>query len=538
MTVWTVEAVKRVKTVESTVSTVLTVLTALITLTATASAQVAVADSAWLAGDFHAARIAYERELHENPANVRSLYRLAVLASWDGRLDSALAMLRDARELEPADPDVRFYQAKVLSWDGRFGPAVALYDSLLAEQPGWRDAAFGRAQTLAWANRFSQADDGFAALAAADPDDLDALAGRALVAAWRGDLATAARRYEAALERDSTHLSSLVGLAQVRLWQGRAAESNHYATRALAAAPEDRTAREVQQQVRALVRPRLELTLGWSHDSDDNTLWWQQAGTSMALGAGLRGFASVTAAEATDPIRDGSRLGAEVGLGYTAGNLTLTGALGGRRLLPDGAPARSLATARASASYRVAPGAGFGIGYAHYSFDETALLITRDLDVDELSLEGDVALTPSLTAGGGASIAWLSDDNNRRAAALSLTKRLAQRYTVGLFGRIMGYDAPGAGYFAPDRFLLAEARGSWTWAVRKWESRLSAGLGLQQVGKDATAQSEWHAEARLARRFGTINEVAFGVGISNSAVSSTTGAFRYYSAQLSARLGL
>jgi hypothetical protein len=183
-------------------------------------------------------------------------------------------------------------------------------------------------------------------------------------------------------------------------------------------------------------------------------------------------------------------------------------------------------------------GAGVGIGYGRYSFDETALLLSRDLDVDELSLEGDVALTPGLTAGAGASRAWLSDNNARRAAVLSLTQRIAQRYTVGLFGRVMGYDSPGAGYFAPDRFLLAETRGSRTWAVRKWETRLSAGLGLQQVGKGATAQSEWHAEGRLARRFGTINEVAFGVGISNSAVSSTTGAFRYYSAQLSARLGL
>jgi tetratricopeptide (TPR) repeat protein len=503
-----------------------------------AQAQVPVADSAWTAGDFHTARIAYERELHDNPGSVRALYRLAVLASWAGRLDSALALLRDARELEPDDADVRFYQAKVLSWDGRFGPAVALYDSLLAEQPGWRDAAFGRAQTLAWANRFTEADAGFAALAAADPDDVDALAGRAMVAAWRGDLVTAVQRYEAALARKPDHVTSLVGLAQVRLWQGRAAEARHHAELALAASPEDRPAREVLQQVRALVRPRIEVTLGWSRDSDENTLWWQQASTGMAIGPGLRGFASISAAEASDPLRDGHRFGAEAGASYSVANLTLTGALGARRLLPDGAPSRSLATGRVSAGYRVAPGAGLGIGYAHYSFDETALLLSRRLDVHEVSVEGDVALSPVLSAGGGASLAWLSDDNLRRAAVASLTRRFAQRYTLGLFGRVLGYESPGAGYFTPDRFLVGELRGSWTWAVRKWESRLSAGLGLQQVGSDARAQSQWHAEARLARRFGTINEVALGAGISNSAVSSTTGAFRYYSAQLSARLGL
>ncbi len=503
-----------------------------------ASAQVAAADSAWLAGDFHTARLAYERELHDNPGSVRALYRLAVLASWDGRLDSAMALLRDARELEPGDADVRFYQAKVLSWDGRFSRAVALYDSLLAEQPGWRDAAFGRAQTLAWANRFTEADAGFAALAASDPDDVDALAGRALVAAWRGDLAAAARRYESALARKPDHVTSLVGLGQVRLWQGRAGDARQYASQALAAAPEDRPAHELQQQVRALVRPRVELLLGWSRDSDKNTLWWQQASTSMALGPGLRGFGSLSAAEASDPFRDGHRLGGEIGASYGFANLTLTGALGARRLVPDGAPSRSLGTGRAALSYRVAPGAGVGIGYAHYSFDETALLLSRDLDVDELSVDGDVALTPTLSAGAGASVAWLSDDNLRRAAVLSLTQRIAQRYTVGLFGRVMGYESPGVGYFTPDRFLVGEVRGSYTHSVRKWESRISAGLGLQQVGSGATVQSEWHAEARLARRFGTINEVALGAGVSNSAVSSTTGAFRYYSAQISARLGL
>jgi hypothetical protein len=158
--------------------------------------------------------------------------------------------------------------------------------------------------------------------------------------------------------------------------------------------------------------------------------------------------------------------------------------------------------------------------------------------VDEISADGDVALTPTLSVGTGGSLAWLSDGNVRRAAVLSLTQRLGQRYTVGLFGRVMGYESPGVGYFTPDRFLVGEVRGSYTWAVRKWESRLSAGLGLQQVGIGATAQSEWHAEARVARRFGTINEVALGAGLSNSAVSSTTGAFRYYSAQISARLGL
>jgi tetratricopeptide (TPR) repeat protein len=457
---------------------------------APAAAQQAVGDSAWVAGDFHAARIAYERELRENPGNVRSLYRLGILASWDGKLDSALALLRDARTLDRADVDLRITEARILSWAARYREAVVRYDSVLAEQPDNREAAFGRAQTLAWDNRFKEADRGFAALVRDNPDDLDALAGRAMVAAWQGDLSTAARRYEAALARNPEHLPSLTGMAQVRLWQGRTAESSSYAARARAVAPDDRTAREVEAQVRALVRPRIEAILGWSRDSDKNTLWWQTLGTSLALGPGLRGFASATAAEASDPIRDGTRVGGEVGVSYSAGSLGLTAAVGARRLNPEGAKSRSLGTWRGGASYRLTPTAGVGVGYAHYSFDETALLLSRDLDVDELSADGDVELARNLALGVGGSLAWLSDDNMRRAAVASLTQRVARVWTVGLFGRAMGYDSPGVGYFAPDQFLLGEVRGSWTWAVRNWETRLSGGLGLQQIGTGADAQEE------------------------------------------------
>src|SRR5690606_30973057 len=58
------------------------------------AAQVRAGDAAWEAGDFAAARAAYSRALAADPASVRSLYRLGLLASWDDRLDSALVLLR------------------------------------------------------------------------------------------------------------------------------------------------------------------------------------------------------------------------------------------------------------------------------------------------------------------------------------------------------------------------------------------------------------------------------------------------------------
>ncbi|MFN8648209.1 MAG: tetratricopeptide repeat protein [Gemmatimonadales bacterium] len=467
-------------------------------------AQAATADSLWAAGEYAAARGAYERALHDNPGWVRGLFRLGILAAWDGRLDSALALLRDAREMEPAEPDVRAWEAKVLAWQGRYRDATVRYDSLLAERPDHREARFGRAQAYAWWGRHAEADREFRAMVAADPGDAEAL----------------------------------VALAQLRQWQGRPDEASHYAALALAVAPEDRAARDLQRQARALSRPRVEVVLGFGHDSDDNNTAWQTVTTSLVVADGLRGFAGVGALEASDPVQDGTRVHGEVGATWWRGNLSLTGAVGARRLRSDFGLDRSVATARAALGLRVSPTAGVGVGYARYSFDETAALIGGDIDINDLSADGDVELTRSLSLGVGGGIGWLSDDNRRVSAVVALTQRVAPRLTVGVYGRSLSYRAKGTGYFSPDRFLVAEGRAAWTWAVARWETRLSGGLGVQQVGHGGAAQAEGHLEARVARRWATINEVGLGLGYSHSAISSTTGAFDYYTLVLNLRLGL
>jgi tetratricopeptide (TPR) repeat protein len=435
---------------------------------------------------------------------VRALYRLAVLASWDGRLDSALVLLRDAREVEPEDPDVRLWEAKVLAWDGRYREALVRYDSLITELPERRDPRFGRAETLAWSGHSAEAD----------------------------------RELRDLIDRDSTDVEALVALGQLRLWQGRLGEADHYNDSALRVSPRDRAAVKLQAQVRALRRPRLELGFGLSHDSDDNNAWWQTLGTSMQAGAGLRAFATVGVYRASDPLQDATRLSGEAGATLNRGEATFTAALGGRRLASDFGTDRSLGTWRLAASYRLTPTAGAGIGYAHYSIDETAFLVGSDLDIDELSLDGDVELGRKLTLGLGGSLGYFSDNNHRRSAVVALTALLTPRARVGFYGRGLWYDFRGSGYFSPDHFFLGEARGSYTHALGHLEGKLSGGLGLQDSGTGGNADAEWHADVRIARRWGTINEVALSGGISNSALSSATAAFRYYTAGLSLRLGL
>ncbi|HSE27161.1 MAG TPA: tetratricopeptide repeat protein [Gemmatimonadales bacterium] len=505
-----------------------------------AAAQVRTGDAAWEAGDFSAARAAYTRALADDPASVRSLYRLGLLASWDDRLDSALVLLRRARTVDPEDPDVRYAEALVLSWDGDFGGAIARYDSLIAAQPDRRDARIGRARTLAWKGDLDGAERAFEALVAMDPSDPEARNGRAQVLSWRGDWDAATLEYGAVLASDPGNSEALTGLGRLRLWRGSPSLALRAADAALAAEPANRDARLLRRDARNALRPYLDLTLGWSDDSDDNTAFWQVVGASVSLADGLRGFGRLGLLEATDETRDALRSLAEAGIILTRGPWGFTLGAGARTLEPDpvDGDGRTAFTARANAAWKVAAGASLGVGYARYPFDETAFLIGRDVDIDEVEASGDLTLAQGLVLGMGGSYAWLTDDNRRHALVGALSKDVSGGLWLGGYGRWLAYDAPGIGYFSPDRYLVAEGRIGWNRTPAPWGWRLMGGLGAQWIGSGADAQEEWRIEARLVRQLGDASTLEAWGGYTNAAISSTTGAYRFATAGVMGRIGL
>ena len=502
-----------------------------------AAAQVRTADSAWAQGNYGAARAAYETALANDPASVRSYYRLAVLQSWDGNLDSALALVSQARTLEPADPDARLLDAKLRSWDGQYDAAIAQYDSILAKTPDNREAGLGRAQALAWSNRFAAGDSAYARLIARDSMDLEARVGRAQVAAWRGDLASAAGQYREVLVVDPTNQAARLGLAQVHHWEGRNREALAGADSVLAVNPGSRPAQELRAQASAALAQRVEPGVGWSNDSDDNTTWWESLATSFSLVERVDGFGSVTWGQASDPTRNASRVTVEGGAAYQLPRAQVRVSFGVSLLSPAAAAFRAPIRVGLGGSYRLTPRITAGIGYAHVPFDETAFLIGSGLDLDGLDLSVTAGLAQRLELTTGVSETWISDGNNRTAVTAVLTRPLPYGLSAGLFARVQGYDFKGTGYFSPDLYYTAEGRGAYTYVARLWEARVSGGLGLQQAGKGASTQLEGHLEGRLARRWGA-NEIVLSAGFSNSALSSTTGAYGYRTAALTVRLGL
>lgn len=473
----------------------LVALGALIAIASPLAAQVADGNRAWAAGRYDEARAAYERELAGNPRSVRSLYRLAVLASWSDQLDSALALLQRARAVEPADPDVRATEAQVLAWQGHLPESLARYDSLLAEFPERHDAMVGRARVLAWQGRYAAADSAYALVLFENPRDAEALTGRAQVAHWTGH-------------------------------EGRAAD---YTARALAADSTSRDARSLDRELRAGRGPRLELSGGWNNDSDHDTNWSEALTLSTGIVPGLRAFATGGLQQSTDPVRRAHLSLGEGGVQVASGGIRVTAAAGARHLVPDGAPTRSEATYRAGIGITAARGVDLGVTFVHVPFDETAFLIGSGLNIDVLDGSVDARLDRNLSLSMGGGAAWISDGNRRVSAVAALTRTVGRHFFVGAYGRYLDYRDHGTGYFSPDRFGMGELRGGYFTTSHGWEGRLSGGAGVQQTS-GTSAQGEWHVEGRFGRRWGVLDLVEIFGGITNSVASSVTGAYRYRNA--------
>lgn len=502
------------------------------------AAQQKEADDAWNQGQYDAARRGYQRLLRQDPGSVRANLRLAILLSWDGRLDSALVLIARARAVNPTDAELATTHSQIRSWDKQYNAALALYDSVLTWRPGLRDAELGRARTLAWAGRLGAADSAYGTLIQKNASDRDARLGQAQVNAWRGRLPLAQQQYGEILARDPRDADALVGQAQVYYWQGKVGNARSQLRAALAVDSTLRSARELRRTIDEATRPLLEATAAWSNDSDRNTSFWQTLGSSGGVVRGVTAFGSVNALETSDPLRDAKRVGGEAGVTLALGRTTLSGAAGARRLMPYVAPDRTSATYRGRLSFRPAPAVGFHVGYSRLPFDEIAALMERALDLE--LVEGGVDARPfrGFSIYASRSQLWLNDGNTRSGVVAGLTQKLNRRVSLGLFGRTLSYEERGVGYFSPDRFSVLEATAGYAIETRAWGGSIGGGLGAQQVGRRGAAQTEWHLEGRVGRGWGVGNRLeAFGM-VTNSAVSSTSGAFRYRSAGLNLRLGL
>jgi len=478
---------------------------ALLLCAAPLAAQRPAADSAWTRGDYAHARALYEAALASDSTDVRALHRLAILDSWDGKFDRALARLARLRLLTPGDADVMVDQARTYAWANQNAAALALYDSVLAH----------------------------------DPQRADALAGRARAVAWSGDLERAEVLWRDALAAHADDPEILIGLAQTLYWNGQAALAETYVAKARAHAPADRAALELERQLAAELRPDVHTTFNGAGDSDHNDFWAQEAYLTGSVGA-ARGTLQAGWRRATLGSRSAASYGAGgyavMPLGHGA---VLRAGAGFRRLTPDTGAATTPLTAQVGLGIRPAPFVSASVAYSRSAFDETVVLIDYGIAVDAVDFSLDLAPRSRVSFSGGGGMAWLSDGNRRTGGVGAVLAGVGGGLQLGVYGRVLSYRTTRPGvYFAPDRFTTVEARAVYAWRRGQWSARGDGGLGTQQVLSSGKAQSEWHLGLSLSREWWSNGEIRLGGAITNSAVSSTTGAFHYRSIALSVRQGL
>jgi hypothetical protein len=212
---------------------------------------------------------------------------------------------------------------------------------------------------------------------------------------------------------------------------------------------------------------------------------------------------------------------------------------GFRRLAPETGAARTPVTAQLGLGIRPAPFVSAGVAYSRSAFDETVVLIDSGIAVNAVDFSLDLAPRSRVSFSGGGGVAWLSDGNRRTGGVAAVLGGVGGGLQVGVYARLLSYHQPRPGvYFAPDRFTILEARAVYAWRRGQWGARADGGFGTQQVGSGGNAQSEWHLGLSLSREWWSNGAVVLGGAITNSAASSTTGAFRYRSITLSLRQGL
>lgn len=497
-------------------------------------------------GDPAGAAAALEPVITANPAYLPALQARAQFLSWAGDFDASLRTYGRVLEITPGDRSVDLERARVLSWASRFGAAEAAYDSILRRNPNDRDALLGKAQVLAWAGRLDVAEVVYQRLLSINRNDREALNGLARTAAWRGDLLTAERRWRASLARDPDDAAALVGLSQTLRWQGRDAAALAAARHAVRVAPTDRDARTELAWTRLPLQPSVAPAVTYETDSDGNRI------TTLSSGAAFRPDPRVEV-RADAYLRDtrlddaskleGSARGVAMALrAQLEPGWWLLGGAGVTGTDVEDADARASWRAMLSSPARYPVTAS--LSYAHTPLDATALLIARDVDVDELNLSATLipAQGWAISAGGGGADfhGGVSGETNRRTNAnLAITRRLARFFTFGAAGRTFGFEKDLMdGYFDPDLYRIVEALARVNREWRKWGISAELAPGVQQVGKGGDGSATLRTTGGVTYTVGPGRRIGVSAAYANAGLerlspTESGGGYRYTAVSVS-----
>lgn len=477
-----------------------------------AAGQGNAADSAWTRGDRVTAERLYRARLTADPADGTALFRLALLAGWQGRRHESIALLDRLLTRWPQDNDARAARARMLAALGRFDEAEAAVDTILSLQP----------------------------------DDLGGLQLHARFVGWNGELIESERLWREVLAREPGNVETRLGLARVLRQEGRADSAGAVLEPVRDGAATNADLRDELDRVASVREPRIRSRAVYEDDSDGNRI------ASLTLQADFPVVPRVQVSAGTW-IR-GTRLGAASGdVGARAGAVTVHALLepGWTFQAGAGVAATDRRDIGSVATWRIAAGTprrhrwAVHVSGSREAYYYTAPMAANGITADRfaVTLDGRPARewTVEGVAGIGAFESARSGVRNRRAAGqASLTRALPGGLSLSLQASGFGFASDvNDGYFDPDLYGVAAVEMQYRREARHWSVVAAMAPGVQQIGRSGSPGGALHAAATIELVESPGRSLALGMVWANTGAQQLsarpTASYRYASIGLDFR---
>jgi predicted Zn-dependent protease len=179
------------------------------------------ADAAYHEGHFDDARRLLTDVIRNDPRSAPAHALLGLVLARQNDLQGALRNLRQAREIDPNNPDYAYNFALLLLQDAQFAAAIPILEGLREQSPRSDDILVNLARAYAGAAEFQKLSGAVAHLPASDYSNQNLLKTLAAILADAGQTAAAAGLWQAAIRHDPNQPLPYAALAELWIGQGQ-----------------------------------------------------------------------------------------------------------------------------------------------------------------------------------------------------------------------------------------------------------------------------------------------------------------------------
>ena len=476
---------------------------------------------AW-SGDIPAAQDEAAEVLAMEPDNMAAVEALVLFEAWASDVDQTPASYDALLSIAPESRTAQLEQARAFASAAQFEASRAAYDALLARNPDDIEARLGLARTLAFSQDFPRAIAQYDEVLARTPTEMRALTGKSKTLGWAGRLVESERVAHRAVEVDRLSADAWARLGEVYRWQGRQAAAKEALETATELAPTNAVIRDQLRSVNLAQAPLARPSVIYENDSDGNTMVTTSLSTRWHATPRLDVRASGYRKQLEQTVGFGQReltaRGVTVSGRYQLRpGWTLSAALGGSD--SGGTDDRTNVEYQLGVRTPDRQRVGAGLRFAAKGLNETAALAELGVRSTEVLLTG--RWTPALgwrvdgTVGVGHFAG--TEDNARRGASLSVSRRVARSFSVGASVRGFSFEKNlNDGYFDPDFYGIGEITSYWLHRTASWTFLIELAPGIQQVRRGGDVGLSARSNVRAAYGLGLGREISLSFGYSSA----------------------